>query len=145
MALFVVSHDSPLTPAAAWERITDWRRHGDYVPLTRISVTTPGPNGVGTTFVARTGTTRAGFDDPMTITQWQPPAGAAPGRCRLEKQGRVALGWAEITVEATVGGGSRSTWREDVSIARVPKFADGLTALSSRLLFGRVLRKLLTD
>ena len=51
-------------------------------------------------------------------------------------------GWAELTVEPH-GAGSRATWREDVSVAHTPAFAAGLTRLSSRLLFGRVLRKLL--
>ncbi len=85
-----------------------------------------------------------GFDDPMEIVSWQPPADGRPGKARIEKRGTVMTGWAELTVEPR-GTGSRSTWREDIDVARLPRFAAGPTRLSSRLLFGRVLRKLLTD
>jgi hypothetical protein len=144
MALFVVTHNTTRTPAEAWERLTDWPRHGRYVPLTTITVPTPPPPGVGTTFVAHTGVGRLGFDDPMTVTEWEPPVDGGAGRCRLEKQGRVALGWAELTVEP-IATGTRASWREDISIAHLPRLADGATAASSRLLFGRVLRRLLED
>ena len=144
MALFVVSHDSARSPADAWARVTDWPRHAQYVPLTSITVPTDPPAGVGTTFVAFTGLGRVGFDDPMTVTEWRPPTDGAAGHCRLEKQGRVMLGWAEITVEAT-GTGSRTTWREDITVHHLPRLADRPTAASSRALFGRVLRKLIED
>jgi Polyketide cyclase / dehydrase and lipid transport len=136
---FVVTADSQLSPADAWARLVDWPAHGRYVPLTSIEVTTPGPNGVGTVFVARTSLGRFGFDDPMEVVTWDPP-----NFCRLEKRGRVMLGWAELSVEA-IGTGSRTTWREDAVPARLPGFASGLSTVSGRLLFGRVLRRLLAD
>jgi hypothetical protein len=140
---FALTQDSSLTPAQAWSRLTDWAEHGRHVPLTRIAVTTDGPNGVGTVFDAFTGVGRLGFHDPMEVVAWQPPADGAPGHCRLEKRGRVMLGWAEITV-AAYGAGSRSTWTEAVRPRGLPRFADRLAAMSGRLLFGRVIRKLLT-
>lgn len=143
MQPFVLTQDSPLSPAAAWDRITDWAAHGRYVPLTTITVTTPPPHGIGTVFTARTGVGPLGFDDPMEVVEWHPPVGDEAGRCRLEKRGRVMLGWAEITVVEHAGG-SRSTWTEAVRPRGLPRFADKLAALSGRLLFGRVLRKLLT-
>lgn len=144
MALFVVHADTPRSTDEAWARLTDWPKHGRYVPFTAIEVTTPPPAGVGTVFVARTGGRRAGFDDPMEIVAWEPPVAGGVGRCRIEKRGRVMLGWAELTVTPTATG-ARATWTEDITVAKLPKFTDGGTALSSRLLFGRVLRRLLAD
>ncbi len=143
MTPFVLTQDSSLSPSAAWARITDWPSHGRHVPLTTMRVDPPGPSAVGTVFTARTALGPIGFDDPMEIVEWQPPADGAPGRCRLEKRGRVMLGWAEITVSEHRGG-SRTTWTEAVRPRGLPRFADRLAALSGRLLFGRVLRKLLT-
>ena len=142
MALFAVTEDSERSVQDAWDRLVDWPAHARYVPFTDIRVTTPGPNGVGTVFVARTHVGRLGFDDPMEVVSWQPPVDGAPGRARIEKRGTVMTGWAELTVEPR-GSGSRATWREDIDVARLPGFAAGPTRLSSRLLFGRVLRKLL--
>ena len=150
MAAFVVVEDTAHSPASAWSRVTEWPAHGRYVPLTTVRVDPPGPSRAGTVFTARTGVGRIGFDDPMEIVQWQPPAGpevaggesAGRGFCRLEKRGRVMLGWAEITVEPT-DTGSRVTWREDAAPAHLPTFLSPVATLSGRLLFGRVLRKLL--
>ncbi|MGI8880313.1 MAG: SRPBCC family protein [Jatrophihabitans sp.] len=144
MALFEITHTSTVPIEAAWQRVTDWPRHGEHVPLTRIGVLTPPPNGVGTTFLARTGISRFGFDDPMEVTDWQPPSSTDPGRCRLQKRGTVMTGWAELTVAAD-STGSRTTWREDIQVWKLPRFIDPATVLSSRLLFGRVLRRLVED
>ncbi len=137
MAAFEIRRDTRLSPAQAWARITDWPSHGRYVPLTRITVEPPPPSGVGTVVTARTGRGRIGFDDPMHVVEWDPPR-----RCRLEKRGATVLGWAEICVEAT-DSGSRVTWREDATPARLPAFTAGLVAACGRLLFGRVMRKVL--
>jgi hypothetical protein len=142
MALFAVSQDSDLSAEAAWERLVDWPAHARYVPFTHIRVTSDAPNGVGTVFVARTGLGRFGFDDPMEVVSWRPPRNGQAGKARIEKRGTVMTGWAELTVEPR-GTGSRATWREDIDVARLPSFAAPGTRLSSRLLFGRVLRKLL--
>jgi hypothetical protein len=144
MARFIARHVTPLSTDDAWGRLTDWPRHAKYVPLTTITVPTAGPNAVGTVFLARTGVGRLGFDDPMEVVEWTPPSPGAAGRCRLEKRGRVMLGWAELTV-APEGPSTLATWTEEISVARLPKLAEPATALSSRLLFTRVLRRLLDD
>ncbi|HEX3335093.1 MAG TPA: SRPBCC family protein [Jatrophihabitans sp.] len=144
MAPFVVTHHTPLPPDEAWARIVDWPRHARYVPLTSIRVR-PGPaTGAGTVVNARTGVGCLGFDDPMEVVVWQPPADGAAGRCRLEKRGSVMRGWAELTVEPH-GTGSRATWREEATPARLPRIADRVSTASGRWLFGRVLRHLLDD
>lgn len=148
MAPFVLTESTPLSPTDAWQRITDWVGHGRHVPFTAITVEPLGPSRVGTVFTARTALGPLGFDDPMEIVEWQPPTDGGsgqpdhPGRCRLEKRGRVMLGWAEISVQPA-GTGSQVSWREDAVPAHLPKFAHPVAALVGRLLFGRVMRRLL--
>ena len=138
MRPFTVACDTDLAPAQAWARVTDWPAHARWVPLTTIEVTTPPPSGPGTVFVARTSAGRFGFDDPMEVVTWD-----APRFCRIEKRGAALTGWAELRVEPR-GTGARVTWREVARPARLPKFLDPVAAGSGRLLFGRVLRRLLT-
>lgn len=142
MTPFVLTETTPLPASDAWQRITDWPAHGRYVPLTKVTVVPTGPSRLGTVFTARTAVGRLGFDDPMEVVAWQPPAADGGGHCRLEKRGRVMLGWAEITVEPTAAG-STVTWREDATPRGLPRFAAPVAALAGRLLFGRVMRKLL--
>ncbi|WP_406134775.1 SRPBCC family protein [Streptomyces sp. NBC_01089] len=144
MAEFRVERHSALPPEEAWRRLTRWELHAALVPLTRISVVTPGPNRVGTVFVAHTGVGPAGFDDPMEVVRWDPPLPGRPGFCDLEKRGRVVLGRAGIEVRPE-GRGCRVVWHEELRVARLPGVFDGLTAWSGRLLFGRAVAGLLRD
>lgn len=75
----------------------------------------------------------------MDIIEWNPPHS-----CRLEKRGRVILGWAEITVTAQTAG-SQVTWIEEIHPRGVPRIFDRLTAWTAQWLFGRVLERLLLD
>ena len=143
MALFEVSARSSLSPEQAWQRLVDWPKHSDLVPLTSIRVLTATPSGVGTVLVARTRVGPVGFDDPMEVTVWAPPTDDEVGFCRLDKRGSVVTGWAELTVTPEPGGGSTAIWREDIHVWKLPGLFDRPTAMSSRLLFGRVLRHLL--
>jgi hypothetical protein len=143
MALFEVSARTSLSPDEAWRRLVDWPRHADHVPMTSMRVLTSAPSGVGTVIVARTGLGPVGFDDPMEVTEWAPPTDDEAGFCRLEKRGSAVTGWAELTITPEPGGGSTAIWREDVRVWRLPGLFDRPTAMSSRLLFGRVLHHLL--
>ncbi|OHT87983.1 Immediate-early protein 2 [Mycobacteroides saopaulense] len=142
MALLRIERVSPLPADEAFARITDWPRHSEHIPLTRVFVTNASPAGVGTTFVGRTRLGNIGFDDPMTVTGWEPPRGGDPGRCRLEKTGQLILGWAEIEVHQQ-GAGSRVVWTEDVSVRGVPRIFDRLTKIGGQWMFGRALDGLL--
>ncbi|CAL9622077.1 SRPBCC family protein [Streptomyces griseomycini] len=143
MATFHVQRTAPLSPDEAWRRLTRWPRHGDAVPLTRITVATPPPTGEGTTVVARTGLGPLSFADPMEVTVWRPPLDGSPGLCRLEKRGRVVTGWAEIEVRPGPGGRARVLWREEIRVRAVPALFDGLVGRAGRLVFGRALNRLL--
>ncbi|WP_418955630.1 SRPBCC family protein [Streptomyces tritici] len=143
MSVFRIVRGSPLSPAEAWRRLTDWPAHGARVPFTRTRVLTARPTGVGTRFAARTGVGRLAFDDPMEIVRWEPPTADRPGTCRLEKRGRVVLGWAEIEVSPSAGGGCRVVWSEDLRLRGLPRAADPLLAAAGRLVFGRAMAGLL--
>lgn len=143
MATFQLRRTAPLPLDEAWRRLTTWPRHGDVVPLTRVTVTTPPPTGEGTVFVARTGLGPLSFADPMEVTVWQPPADDSPGLCRLEKRGRVVTGWAEIDVRPGPGGRARVEWREEIHLRFLPAFADTVLARAGRHVFGRAVNRLL--
>ncbi|MEV5612435.1 SRPBCC family protein [Streptomyces sp. NPDC052225] len=136
-----IVRETPLSVAEAWRRLTTWERHGDVVPLTRVTVTTPPPTAAGTVFVARTGVgSRLGFDDTMEIVAWQPPH-----RCRMEKRGGFVTGWAEFEVRTLPGGGSRVEWREEIGVRGLPGFTDRALAAAGRWMFGRAVNGLLRD
>jgi hypothetical protein len=140
---FSLERTAPLPLDEAWRRLTQWPRHADVVPLTRVTVVTEAPTREGTCFVARTGIGPFGFDDRMEVTVWRPPADGGPGLCRLEKRGRVILGWAEIEVRPGPGGRTRVVWREELRVRFLPALFDPLLKRSARTMFGRAVDRLL--
>ncbi|MEU6479927.1 SRPBCC family protein [Streptomyces sp. NPDC047017] len=143
MVTFCLERTPPLPPDETWRRLTQWRRHAEAIPLTRVTVLTSAPQGEGTCFVARTGIGPVRFDDRMEVTRWHPPADGEPGLCRLEKRGRVVLGWAEIEVRPGPGGRARVLWREEVGVRFLPHLFDPLLGRAARAMFGRALNRLL--
>jgi hypothetical protein len=143
VVIFQLERTVPLALDDAWRRLTEWSRHGDVVPLTRVAVLTPSPTREGTVFVARTGFGPFAFADRMEVTVWQPPTSDEPGLCRLEKRGRVVLGWAEIEVRPGPGGRARVVWREALRMRFLPSFLDPLLGATARTVFGRAVNRLL--
>ncbi|MGX1915168.1 SRPBCC family protein [Streptomyces phaeochromogenes] len=143
MVQFCVRRDSGLGAGEAWRRLTMWERHGDVVPLTRITLVPRAGGGVGTVFVARSGVGALAFDDPMEVAVWRPPAEGRAGFCRLVKRGSFVTGWAEIEVRSGVGGGSRVVWREELRVRGVPRVLDSLVGWVARWVFGRAVDRLL--
>lgn len=142
MARFTSTVDVRATTDQVWARMTDWPTHGRFIPLTSVRVTGDRPDGVGATFVGRTGIGPIGFDDPMEIVEWTPPAGGSPGRCAIRKLGRVVLGSASFEVRDRPGGGSTVSWTEDVQLApvRLTRWLDGAIRVGGRIGFDRALR-----
>lgn len=143
MPTFSFERTAPLTLDEAWRRLTEWPRHADAVPLTRIRVLTPAPTREGSRFVARSGIGPLVIDDIMEVTVWRPPADGEPGLCRLEKRGRLILGWAEIEVRPGPGGRSRVVWREELRVRFLPRAFDGVLERTARAMFGRAANRLL--
>lgn len=142
MALFEVRRAAAVTAEECWRRVTDWDRHSGLVPLTRVGLTGAGRTGPGSVVLARTGVGPLGFDDPMEVVRWQPPAAGAPGRLRLEKRGAVVHGWAELEV-SPAGTGSLLVWREEIRLRGVPAVLDGVLAGAGQRVFRRVVDGLL--
>jgi hypothetical protein len=138
----------PADAEAAWQLVTDWAAQSRWIPLTTVTVDHLPPTGpgVGTRFTGRSRLGPVHFDDPMEVTEWQPPAGAVSGRCRIRKLGPWLTGWAEITVTPSAStGGVRVEWIEDVRLRWTPRFVDPLVAAVGSAFFGRVLRKMAAE
>lgn len=142
MTVIRIERCSSLPVEEVWLRLTDWRRHAAHMPLTAAKVTPAAPTRPGTLVVMRTGVGSLAFDDPMEVVRWQPPQAGGPGHCRLEKRGSVVRGWAEIDVVPR-GAASWLVWREELRVARLPQLFDAPTRWSGRLLFARVIHRLL--
>ncbi|MGV9248220.1 SRPBCC family protein [Streptomyces sp. NPDC003710] len=138
MVLFRLERVVPLPVEQAWTRLTDWPRHGDVVPLTRVTVQTPAPTDVGTVFVARTGMGPLTFDDPMEVVGWRPPTW-----CRLAKRGGLVTGWAEVEVHPHGDRHARVVWREELAVRRLPGLFDPPLGWLARRMFGRAVDGLL--
>lgn len=136
-----VVRQSALPAHEALHRLTDFKRHADFVPLTTVSVSGP-PRAIGTVVVTRTGLGPVGFDDPMEVVAWHDPEGTRPGLCRLEKRGRVLHGWAQVTVSA-LETGSLVHWHEEANLPFEPRLLSRLMRPFGDVLFGRLVDGLL--
>ncbi|MHB9858155.1 SRPBCC family protein [Streptomyces sp. YIM S03343] len=143
MVVLLLERTAPLPLDEAWRRLTEWSRHGDVVPLTRVTVVTPPPTQVGTVFVARSGIGPLSFDDRMEVTVWRPPEDGEPGLVRLVKRGRMVRGWAEIEVREGPGGRTRVVWREELRVRFLPGAFDPVLGAAARSVFGRAVNRLL--
>jgi hypothetical protein len=130
-----------------WQVVVDWPRHTGTVAGTTVR-SLPSPDGstggVGSGLVARTGIGPLAYEDRMTVTQWQPPTGSQPGRCRLRKEGRAVTGGVVLTVVPVAPRRCRVSWQERVDVAGVHALplGDMVERVVGRLVFARVLRQL---
>lgn len=151
MARFTVVQEFSAPATDVWDTLVDWPRHGDWVPLTVVRVRTDRADGVGAEFVGRTRLGPFGFDDPMRVVGWEPPAGDAPGdragRCEVVKLGRVLHGRAWFSVTPLPGGRSRVVWFEDVTMIphALTRHAGPLLSVPGRLAFAATLRAAARD
>jgi hypothetical protein len=97
-----LSVDVEAPPEEVWAAAVDWARQGEWMAFTRVS----GGHGLGATLTAFTGVGRLGFDDPMTITAWEPPY-----RCVVRHDGRVVRGTAAFEV-VPAPNGATFVWTE---------------------------------
>ena len=140
-----IERQTAVAAARLWDVLTDWPRHGRYVPCTRLEVTSaPGP-GQQVDAITQLGPIDL-VHDVMVVQEWSPPLGDAPGVVQLTKIGRVLGGSARIEVH-TRSGGSRVTWREEVWPR--PAWLGAVLApafdLAARPLFGRTLDGLIRE
>lgn len=151
MSAFSVTREVRAPARDVWDLLVDWPRHSAWVPLTVLRVDEHGGHGVGSTMVARSSLGPFGFDDVMRVVAWRPPSGDdAVGRVRIDHEGSVVGGVAEIEVRPVTANRCTATWWEDVDllpglpapIARTIALLGGpANVLGGRLIFGRVLRR----
>ena len=102
-------------PADGVARVTDWERHGDFVPFTTVH---GGPRDPRRARAVRRphGDRPTGLRRPMVVTYSRPPSrGRVPASPGIVKQGRVVLGWAVLTVTPTESG-SEVRWHEEARL-----------------------------
>jgi carbon monoxide dehydrogenase subunit G len=140
------SEQMPGSAEAVWALLTDWAAHSRWVPATTVTVLEDA-GGVGTRFVGRSHAGPLGFDDPMTVTEYEPPSDAGPGRCGIRKTGRIVTGTAGFTVTATGADTCCVLWWEDVAITPVAltRWVGPLVARVGSRAFARVLRTAAAD
>ena len=108
-----------LSVEEAWRRLTNWRAHGEWIPLTKMIILHEGSEpGLGDRFIGRTGIGPIAFDDVMTVTQFEVPG--AHGFCEVTKSGRLIKGSASFEVKPT-DGSTVVIWVEDIPL---PMFID---------------------
>ena len=105
---------------------------------------------VGRTSLAAAGLDRLGFDDPMEVTQWLPPADGLPGRCGIRKLGRLVRGSAAFDVVALPGRRAPRTrvlWEGDLDLPPRPltRLLAPLVALAGRLAYTGALRAMAAE
>jgi carbon monoxide dehydrogenase subunit G len=97
-----------------WDRLTDWGSHSAWIPNTVVTVT-KSTTGIGTEFV---GITRIGplrLDDPMTVSEFEPPVNGSAS-CVVTKTGQVLGGTAGFTLTGLGDSSTRLDWFEDVHL-----------------------------
>lgn len=107
MGILELTRTMPADPARTFEVLGDLASYAQYQPLTRIRAT-PGPIGVGWSFVGYTGLGPLSVVDRMVVTAWEPDTHFA-----IVKIGPVLDGWAEVHLTPE-GAQTRVVWREEI-------------------------------
>ena len=102
---------------AVWQKLTDWKRQGDWMLATRVEVAGAGDGRhAGAILTAVTGVGPLGVTDRMEIAEWDPPR-----RCVVRHLGRVVRGEGVFEVVPRDAGHSRLLWSEllDLPLGRL--------------------------
>ncbi|MEN9748632.1 MAG: hypothetical protein RLZZ603_1324 [Actinomycetota bacterium] len=131
-----------LTVEEAWRTLTNWRAHGEWIPLTKMIIVHSGDQpSLGDKFIGRSGIWPLVFDDVMTVCRFDPPG--VSGFCEVTKSGRLVKGSASFVV-STAETGTVVTWVEDIPLPpTVEKTLGGLLTLVGKWVFTSALRKAL--
>lgn len=133
---FVLRRHTPLSPAAAFAAVADFRGHAQGVPFTHVQ-TDPGQPAAGWSFTAITALGPLAFHDSMVLTRWEPPGPDGLGGYALRKTGRILAGWAAVDVAPSASGGSDVQWAEQIDLR--PRALATLTAPASHWAGARIL------
>ena len=133
---FTLRQDWSIPAERLWNALADWEGHSEWIPATRVRIL-KGDGGVGTKFVARTGIGPLGFDDNMTVTEFDP----ATTHAVVEKTGPLLKGSAGFRITPK-GSGCELTWFETVSVPGLPKLLSPVVAKVGTVLFALALGRL---
>jgi hypothetical protein len=133
--------DVDVAAEVLWDFVTDWKRHGEWIPLTRVELVGGPAREVGGTFRAWSGVGPVGFWDPLRVTAWEAHSYGG-GECALVHLGKVVRGDAEITVTSLGQGRSRLRWVERFELGRPGRLAWRVGGGLVDRGLGRSLRKL---
>jgi hypothetical protein len=129
--VFELSRIVSMTPDAAWQRLTDWRSHGEWIPLTHVEVDAADPD----SFTAWSGIgKRLALEDRMKLVEQSVDGGIR--RAHIAKLGPVLVGEAEFSVSPGITPDSAVVqWRESVSVPHLPKVLAPVAAWIGKFLF----------
>ena len=126
---FTLQQDWHVERPRLWAALADWPGHAKWIPATTVRVL-EGNGGLGTRFVARTGIGPLGFDDHMTVTEFD----ADTTHAVVEKTGPLLKGSAGFRVESHTSG-CTLIWFETIDVPLVPQFLAPPIAAIGKLLF----------
>jgi hypothetical protein len=141
LVAFEVVHQFDAASPVVWRELTDWRRHADWVPMTRVEVGPGDPTSVGSTFTAWTGPGPVALEDRMRVTVLDWDETSTTGRCEVAKLGPVLKGRAGFTV-SPAGTGSEVRWLEEVTVPLVPRLLAPLVGGVGAAVFRLGMRRL---
>ncbi|HSV38575.1 MAG TPA: SRPBCC family protein [Nocardioidaceae bacterium] len=135
------SLDVAAPAAALWAYVTDWEKHSEWVPLSRVETVGGSGRGVGGKLRAWSGIGPVGFWDPLTVTEWAEHEDGG-GRCALVHTGRVVKGDAVITVTALSADRSTLHWLEDFELGTLGRLLWRVGGGLVHYALGRALQRL---
>lgn len=137
MGTFDLTRRVPASLNDTFEVFADFRRHGDFIPLTTMSYD-DGPVGVNWRFVGRTGFGPLALVDRMEVSVWNPPY-----EFRIDKLGPVLDGWAHVHFTRE-GDETRVVWREQIMVRphTLGRAVERVTDPLNKVMFGQALNKM---
>lgn len=134
---FELSRTVPLPVDQAWEMLTDWKGHEQWIPMTRVDIDPSNPDA----FVAWSGPRPLALEDRMQVMASS--FDGQTGSCRVAKLGPVLVGEASFTVAPGVSDGTTVVgWREDVNVRFVPRLLAPVVARIGSALFSHSLGRM---
>ena len=127
-----------MTPDAAWQRLTDWKSHGEWIPMTRMEVDATDPD----SFTAWSGIgKRLALEDRMKLVEQT--VDGERRRARIAKLGPVLVGEAEFSVSPGLTPDSAVVqWREVVGVPHLPQVFAPVAARIGKFLFAMSLGRM---
>ena len=129
-----------------WDKLTNWKSHGKWIPFTKIIILEEGENGngVGTRFIGRTGLGKISFDDSMLVHRFvAPEESKEDGKCWISKSSDHIQGSAYFHVIKVDENTSRINWVENITLpsVRIPRIGYMILSKVGSLLFLYSLKK----